>query len=274
MADLRAQDWDRLVADSGISESNSGRQRTSTRIHGHHLLGHGLTQHENGIANIQSVVNLLSEGTSADREQAPVRYADTRTSGRPHDGDLGGAVGGLPRPAGEGHGFLLRDITASRWSRPSERCIAVRCLHRPWRQFLSAAPDTEYTADALRRCDLTVQISTKLNRSHLITGKEAFILPCLGRTEVDTQASGVQFVTVENSMGVVHRSRGGLPPASPHLRSEPSIVAALAQALPGVLLRLGRLGGGLRPHPRPHRGVHRRVRTTTPGSASAAVSRC
>ena len=99
--------------------------------------------------------------------------------------------------------------------------------------FLSAAPDTEFTAEALRRCEMTVHISTKLNRSHLVTGKEAWILPCLGRTEVDQQPSGVQFVTVENSMGIVHRSRGGLPPASPELRSEPWIVAGLARALLG-----------------------------------------
>ena len=97
--------------------------------------------------------------------------------------------------------------------------------------FLSAAPDTEYTAAALQRCEWTVQISTKLNRSHLVTGKQALILPCLGRTERDEQESGPQFVTVENSMGVVHRSRGGLKPASPELRSEPAILAALAQVL-------------------------------------------
>ena len=97
--------------------------------------------------------------------------------------------------------------------------------------FLSAAPDTEYTAAALQRCEWTVQISTKLNRSHLVTGKQALILPCLGRTERDVQESGPQFVTVENSMGVVHRSRGGLNPASPELRSEPAILAALAQVL-------------------------------------------
>lgn len=96
--------------------------------------------------------------------------------------------------------------------------------------FLSATPDTEYTAEALRRCRLTVQVSTKLNRGHLITGKQALILPCLGRTEIDNQASGPQFVTTENSMAVVQASRGFLPSASPHLLSEPAIVAGLARA--------------------------------------------
>ena len=74
--------------------------------------------------------------------------------------------------------------------------------------FLSATPDTEFTAEALSRCNLTVHVSTKLNRAHLITGKQALILPCLGRTDRDVQANGTQFVSVENSMGIVHTSRG------------------------------------------------------------------
>jgi len=99
--------------------------------------------------------------------------------------------------------------------------------------FLSATPDTEYTAEALRRCRLTAQVSTKLNRGHLITGAQALILPCLGRTEMDSQAAGVQFVTTENSMAVVQASRGFLPPASPQLLSEPAIVVGLARATLG-----------------------------------------
>jgi molybdopterin-dependent oxidoreductase alpha subunit len=99
--------------------------------------------------------------------------------------------------------------------------------------FLSATPDTEYTADALRRCRLTVHVSTKLNRAHLITGKQALILPCLGRTEIDSQASGQQFVTTENSMAVVETSEGKLEPASSSLLSEPAIVAGLARVVLG-----------------------------------------
>jgi len=94
--------------------------------------------------------------------------------------------------------------------------------------FISATPDTEYTAQALRNCSLTVQVSTKLNRSHLIHGKKALILPCLGRTEKDIQTTGEQFVTVENSMGVVHSSKGILAPCSVELLSEPAIVCRLA----------------------------------------------
>ena len=99
--------------------------------------------------------------------------------------------------------------------------------------FLSATPDTEYTAEALKRCRLTVHVSTKLNRAHLITGEQALILPCLGRTELDQQATGPQFVTTENSMAVVQASRGFLPPASPELLSEPAIVSRLARATLG-----------------------------------------
>jgi molybdopterin-dependent oxidoreductase alpha subunit len=99
--------------------------------------------------------------------------------------------------------------------------------------FLSATPDTEYTAEALRRSRLTVQVSTKLNRAHLVTGRQALILPCLGRTEVDAQAGGAQFVTTENSMAVVEAWQGKLAPASDALLSEPGIVAGLAKAVLG-----------------------------------------
>jgi anaerobic selenocysteine-containing dehydrogenase len=97
--------------------------------------------------------------------------------------------------------------------------------------FLSATPDTEYTARALQNCRLTAHASTKLNRSHLITGEIALILPCLGRTETDRQAEGEQFVTVEDSMGVISSSRGHLEPASEHLLSEPAIIAGLARTV-------------------------------------------
>ncbi len=96
--------------------------------------------------------------------------------------------------------------------------------------FISATPDTEFTAEALNNCNLTVQVSTKLNRSHLIHGKKALILPCLGRSEKDYQISGEQFISVENSMGVVHQSHGHLEPCSEKLLSEPAIVAGLANA--------------------------------------------
>ena len=91
-------------------------------------------------------------------------------------------------------------------------------------------PDQELTFPAMRKLDLSVHIATKLNRSHLLVGKETILLPCLGRTEMDTQASGPQSITVEDSMSMVHISRGKLPPASEHLRSEPAIIAGMAKA--------------------------------------------
>ena len=99
--------------------------------------------------------------------------------------------------------------------------------------FVAAAPDTAVTSAAMARCRLTAQVSTKLNRSHTVVGDTALILPCLGRTERDVQAGGAQYVTVEDSMGMVHASRGRLDPASPHLRSEVAIVAGLAAATLG-----------------------------------------
>jgi len=99
--------------------------------------------------------------------------------------------------------------------------------------FVAAMPDTAVTAAALARCGLTAHVSTKLNRSHTVTGRSALILPTLGRTERDEQATGAQFVTVEDSMSVVHRSQGRIEPASGQLRSEVAIVCGLAHATLG-----------------------------------------
>lgn len=96
--------------------------------------------------------------------------------------------------------------------------------------FALAAPDTPATCAALRSCDLTVQVSTKLNRSHVVHGRAALILPCLGRTEKDHQRGGVQSTSVEDSMSMVHMSVGMKRPASPHLLSELTIVAGMARA--------------------------------------------
>jgi molybdopterin-dependent oxidoreductase alpha subunit len=100
--------------------------------------------------------------------------------------------------------------------------------------FATATPDTEATHRALRNCALTVHVATKLNRSHLVHGREALILPCLGRTEIDIQDNGPQAVTVEDSMSMVHLSAGINAPASPQLLSEPAIVARLAEATLGT----------------------------------------
>ncbi|WP_083583729.1 FdhF/YdeP family oxidoreductase [Rhodococcus zopfii] len=99
--------------------------------------------------------------------------------------------------------------------------------------FVSATPDTAATEAALRNCAFTVQVSTKLNRSHVVHGRTALILPTLGRTDLDVQASGKQMVSVEDSMSMVHLSRGRLHPVSEHLRSEVAIVCGLARELFG-----------------------------------------
>lgn len=100
--------------------------------------------------------------------------------------------------------------------------------------FAQATPDTERSAQALRSCELTVQISTKLNRSHLIHGKQALILPCLGRTDIDLQSEGPQAVTVEDSFSMVHASNGQLQPLSRQMRSEPAVIAGIAAATLGA----------------------------------------
>ena len=96
--------------------------------------------------------------------------------------------------------------------------------------FLSNTPDTLFTQEALSRLDLSARIGTKLNRADLVVGRQALILPCIGRSEIDRRGTGEQFITTENSMGVVEMSRGRFEPASPELRSESAIICHLAAA--------------------------------------------
>src|SRR5690606_6355550 len=104
--------------------------------------------------------------------------------------------------------------------------------------FATATPDSDATARGLRNCALTVNVTTKLNRSHLVHGRDALILPCLGRTEIDMQAAGPQAVSVEDSMSMVHLSSGINPPASTGLLSEPAIVAGMSEAVLGPRSRV------------------------------------
>jgi molybdopterin-dependent oxidoreductase alpha subunit len=142
----------------------------------------------------------------------------------PNDALLNGIarVFGFEPPRNKGHN-AIEAIEAIR----DGRSKALVCLGG---NLAVAMSDPEVTFKAMRQLDLAVHIATKLNRSHLLLAKQSFILPCLGRTEIDAQASGPQSVTVEDSMSMVHASRGGLKPASEHLKSEPAIVAAMAQA--------------------------------------------
>jgi molybdopterin-dependent oxidoreductase alpha subunit len=123
------------------------------------------------------------------------------------------------------HGFDVVDCIKAMHQNTAKVFIAMGG------NFLSATPDTIYTGEALEKCNLTVQISTKLNRSHLITGKEALILPCYGRSDQDLVNGKLQYVTCENSMGVIQMSKGMLKPVSKNLLSEPLIVCKMAKAV-------------------------------------------
>ncbi len=197
----------------------------------------GLTQHKNAVANIQEIVNLLllrgqigKPGAGACPVRGHSNVQGDRTMGiweRPSEVFLSALAREFNFEPPRRHGFdTVETIKAM-------HAGAVKIFFALGGNFLSATPDTAYTADALTRCRLTAHVSTKLNRAHLVTGDQALILPCLGRTEMDVQASGAQFISVENSMGVVHSSRGSLTPASEHLLSETAIVAGLAQATLG-----------------------------------------
>lgn len=194
----------------------------------------GLTQHKNAVDNIREVVNILLLKGSIGKKGAgtcPVRghsnVQGDRTVGiweRPKPAFLDSLEKEFDFSAPRHHGYDVVEAIKAMYEQKAKVFFAMGG------NFLSATPDTEYTAKALQNCNLTVQVSTKLNRSHIITGKRALILPCLGRSEKDVQASGEQFVSVENSMGVVHQSRGHLTPCSPHIKSEHAIVAGLAKA--------------------------------------------
>lgn len=197
----------------------------------------GLTQHENGVDNVREIVNLLLLRGAIGKPSAgvcPVRghsnVQGDRTMGiweapKPAFLDKIKEVCGFEPP--RRHGYATVDAIQAMYEGKGKVFFAMGG------NFLSATPDTEYTAEALERCLLTAHVSTKLNRSHLIHGRQALILPCLGRTDMDVQAGGVQFVTTENSMGVVQQSKGVLSPCSSHLKSEPAIVAGLAKATLG-----------------------------------------
>ena len=234
-ADLESESWADIVQASGVTRELI-REAAEIAIESKRMIcswAMGITQHKNGVANVQSIVNFVLLRAQIGRRGAglcPVR----------------------------GHSNVQGDRTVGIWEKMSDEFMAalgkefdftppkahgldavgtisamsagkIKVFIGLGGNFLSATPDTAVTAAGMQRCKLTVQISTKLNRGHLITGEQALILPCLGRTERDMQRSGEQFVTVEDTAGVVHRSRGVLLPASEHLLSEPAIVAGIAE---------------------------------------------
>src|SRR5580704_7955934 len=197
----------------------------------------GITQHRRGAQNVQQLANLAMLRGHIGREGAgicPVRGHSNVQGDR--------TVGITEVPSAE---FLERLERRFGFRPPQQHghnvVTALEAMIRGevkvfiamGGNFAAAIPDLLRTQEALRNLDLTVQISTKLNRSHLIHGRDALILPCLGRTEVDIQASGPQSITVEDSMSMVHASVGRNKPASEHLLSEPAIVAGMARATLG-----------------------------------------
>ena len=204
----------------------------------------GITQHKNSVATIQEIVNFLLLGGNIGRKGAgvcPVRghsnVQGDRTVGINHKPSAD-FINNLERSTGirspEKHGFDSVEAVKAMEKGDAKVFLAMGG------NFLSAMSDTNRTSAALSNCKLTVHISTKPNRSHLITGKTGIILPCLGRTEEDVSSSnGRQFVTVENSMGVVHSSTGTFKPASNLLKSEPAIVSGIGGAVESRLERSG-----------------------------------
>jgi formate dehydrogenase major subunit len=197
----------------------------------------GITQHRNAVATIKEITNLaLARGDIGRRGAGlfPVRghsnVQGDRSMGiweKSPDSflDALGTEFGFEPPREHG----LDTVAAIRALRDGQAKVFVGLGGN----FVQAAPDTDVTADALRKASLTVQISTKLNRSHLVTGETALILPTLGRTEKDVRASGPQLISVEDSVCAVHGSRGPLKPASEHLRSEVAILCGIAEATLG-----------------------------------------
>jgi molybdopterin-dependent oxidoreductase alpha subunit len=239
LADVEATSWQEI-------EENSGLSRNQLRVAADMYAASkktiiawclGVTQQRNGVDNVSMIVNLLLVGGHI---------------GRPGAGTV----------CVRGHSNVQGDRTMGVWERPPQGFLdvlgkefnfepprkwgydTVETLHAMFDgdvkvffaisgNLLSNTPDTVYTAQALQRCNLTTHVSTKLNRAHLITGKRALILPCLGRTEEDIQATGRQFLTIEDSMGIINPTQGFFPPASPELMSDVAIIANLAVATLG-----------------------------------------
>ena len=233
-------DYDDLCQRAGVTREDI-TQLADTVLRGDKKLitcwAMGLTQHKNAVATIREVVNIHLLLGAIGRPGAglcPVRG---------HSNVQGDRTVGIYEKMPEW--FLAAQDKAFGINCPRKHGYdtveAILAMHQGNAKvffalggnFLQATPDTAFTSQALENCELTCHISTKLNRSHLITGKTALILPCLGRSERDTQNEGDQFVTCENSMGIVHMSKGSLEPSSQELLSEPDIIARLAEATVG-----------------------------------------
>ena len=233
---VKSTPWSEIVQGSGVTESDIRKLADSYMASKRVIVAWclGITQHEHGVDTVREIVNVLLLRGNIGREGAgpcPIRghsnVQGNRTCGINH------------RP---GAAFLDRLAEVCGIDPPREHGFGtvgtIEAMHRGdvkvfvalGGNFALAAPDLPYTAEALRKCELTVQVSTKLNRSHIVHGRRALILPCLARTDKDRQASGEQGVSVEDAMSMVHISYGMKEPGSPHQRSECAILAGMAQS--------------------------------------------
>ncbi|WP_284041344.1 FdhF/YdeP family oxidoreductase [Vreelandella olivaria] len=237
---LRAQNWPELEREGGVARKDleavaKEYARSGSAIG---IYGMGLTQHKLGVDTVQMLVNLLLMRGNIGKRGAgicPVRghsnVQGQRTVGIAEKPDLA-PLNQLEKqfdfkaPRDEG----LNTVNACKAIIKGD----VDAFVGLGGNFLRAIPDREQMESHWTDMQLTVQIATKLNRTHLFNGRSAYLLPCLGRIEVDRQNSGEQIVTTEDSTAIFHKSRGMRTPASPHLRSEPWIVAELAKATVGA----------------------------------------
>ena len=236
MEDLDTYSSSELLEQTGLNESDIDKVVELLAHHNKIIIcwAMGLTQHKNAVDNIKECVNLLLAKGSLGKPGAgtcPVRG---------HSNVQGDRTVGIMHFVSEKFNAAIKKSFG--FNPPEKEGVdvvhAMQAMHEGKAKvfmalggnFVSATSDTAYTAAGLQNCELTVQVSTKLNRSHLITGKKALILPTLGRSEKDVNADKQRFFTVENSMGKVHRSRGILKPASDKLKSEPEIIGGIADA--------------------------------------------
>jgi len=234
--DLRATAWIEIEKASGLTQADLERvaaayvKSNATIV----TYGMGITQHVKGTQNVQQIANLLLLRGNYGKPGAGICPLRGHSNVQ---GDRSVGITEKPSPAlsagiEKAFGFTPppqhgHDSVAAMQAMVDGRAKVLVCLGG---NFSIALPDPEACAHGMRQLDLAVHLNTKLNRSHLLIGKASLILPVLGRTERDLQANGPQSVTVEDSMSMVHASQGKLKPASPHLRSEPVIVAGMAAA--------------------------------------------
>lgn len=242
-ASLEQVPWDAIETESGVpraqmrelAELYAASERTIA------CWAMGLTQHKHGVANVRELVNLLLLRGNIGREGAgpcPVRG---------HSNVQGDRTVGISEAPPEAFLARLDEATGIRSPRAHGLDVVgaiaameagkIKVFIGMGGNFVAATPDTDRTARALGNTRLAVHVATKLNRSHLTRAQISIVLPCLARSEADARGGEARFVTVENSMGIVHPSRGGLSPAAPDLKSEPEIVAAIAERVVGDLPR-------------------------------------